>query len=150
MAIDLTTLDAHEQPSDELRGNWKRYSRTDHAEFIEHPDIDDVHHHHLKDNSPFKLTGHIPSDRLAESFKRLEGPDCQADQEIHDAPIYVHPLLPGMLTPYPSCPDTSKNNLVSHPISRPAHYPLHNPRRHTEGVAVADGTQRPKQPYASD
>ena len=96
MAIDLTTLDAHEQPSDELKGKWKQYSRTDHAEFIQHPDIDELHAHH--DNPAFKLAGNIPKDRILDSFRQLGGPHWQADEPIQDAPIYFHPLLPGTYT----------------------------------------------------
>jgi len=41
MAVDITDLDAHEQPSDELRAHWKGYSKTDHKILLDHPDIDD-------------------------------------------------------------------------------------------------------------
>ena len=93
MTIDLTTLDAHEQPPDELRAKWKKYSRTDHAEFIHHPDIDELHS--TPDGTPFKLAGHIPRDKIVDSFKELGGPQWPVDDRIQDAPIYFHPLLPG-------------------------------------------------------
>ena len=42
MTVDLRTLDAHEQPTGELKSTWKTYSKTDHADFLNHPDIDDL------------------------------------------------------------------------------------------------------------
>lgn len=145
MTIDLTTLDAHEQPSDELRGKWKGYSRTDHTKFINHPDIDEAYD--SKDNGSFKLAGHIPSDKLFESFKHLEGPNWQPDQEIQDVPIYFHPLLPGMSNPF-----SYRNiwRLVSNCVSRSAHYAFNNSTKHTEGLAISDDTQRPEQSYPQD
>ncbi len=111
MTVDLTTLDAHEQPSDELRHMWKKYSRTDHKEFIEHPDIDDLHS--ARDNNgPFEIAGNISRDRLLDSFKKLEGHDWQADQEIQDAPIYFHPLLPGIVSPFFSLYISQNRSLI--------------------------------------
>lgn len=93
MALDLTTLDAHEQPSDELRGIWKGYSKTDHAAFVSHPDIDDLSV--PEKAKEFRSAGSIPKEKLLEAFGHLEGPDWKADQGLQDAPIYFHPLLPG-------------------------------------------------------
>lgn len=92
MTIDLTTLDAHEQPSDELRTHWKKYSRTDHAEFINHPDIDELD---VQSPGDFQLAGHISKDTLQESFKLLQGHDQKAPEAANEVPIYFHPLLPG-------------------------------------------------------
>ena len=92
MTIDLTTLDAHAQPSDRLRAAWKSYSRTDHSALQNHPDIDDVHTQ--GDEGPFKLTGHIPKEKLLSSFQAIEGEAWDKDQIVQDAPIYCHPLLP--------------------------------------------------------
>jgi hypothetical protein len=95
MTIDLTTLDAHEQPSDELKGIWKAYSRTEHSEFIEHPDIDDLEI--PEKASEFEIAGKIPAERLRAAFQQLEGDSWESNQEVLDAPIYFHPLLPGTL-----------------------------------------------------
>ncbi|KAK6956567.1 hypothetical protein Daesc_001845 [Daldinia eschscholtzii] len=73
MTLDLTTLDAHEQPDEELKATWKRYSRTEHEEFIRHPDIDELDPPNTIGS--FKLAGHIPSEKLTASFKQLEGTD---------------------------------------------------------------------------
>jgi len=92
MTIDLTTLDAYEQPSDELRTLWKKYSRTDHAEFANHPDIDE-----LDTSKPgdFCLAGHIPLKKLKKSFQLLQGNNQEIPNVTKDASIYYHPLLPG-------------------------------------------------------
>ncbi|KAI1758014.1 hypothetical protein F4782DRAFT_476064 [Xylaria castorea] len=92
MTIDLTTLDAHEQPSDELRALWKGYSRTDHAEFVKHPDIDELD---VSNPGDFQLISRIPSERLKESFQLLQGHVETAPDVTKDVPIYSHPLLPG-------------------------------------------------------
>ncbi|KAI1656388.1 hypothetical protein F4813DRAFT_390757 [Daldinia decipiens] len=92
MTLDLTTLDAHEQPDGELKATWKRYSRTDHEEFTSHPDIDELDPPNTV--GAFKLAGHIPSENLTASFKQLEGSDWDGSQSVEDAPFYFHPLLP--------------------------------------------------------
>ncbi|KAI0026045.1 hypothetical protein F4780DRAFT_774244 [Xylariomycetidae sp. FL0641] len=71
MTLDLTTLDAHEQPSPELRGSWKRYSRTEHKDFVNHPEIDELDP--SAPDCPFQIAGHIPGERLRDSYRRLEG-----------------------------------------------------------------------------
>lgn len=90
MAIDLTTLDAHEQPSVELKKTWKAYSRTEHSVLQHHPDIDDV-----RTSDEFLLKTHIPASVLKESFKALQGDAWTDSQIVQDAPVYYHPLLPG-------------------------------------------------------
>ncbi|TGJ79499.1 hypothetical protein E0Z10_g9263 [Xylaria hypoxylon] len=92
MTIDLATLDAHEQPSDELRAFWKKYSRTDHAEFVNHPDIDELD---VSSPGDFQLAGSIPGEKLKKSFQILQGDGQNAPELTKDAPIYSHPLLPG-------------------------------------------------------
>lgn len=96
MTLDL---DAHEQPDDGLKAIWKKYSKTDYSEFVNHPDIDELDA--TKDDSPFKLAGHVPRERLVSSFQQLEDVNWDEDQTLQDAPFYFHPLLPGTL-PYVS------------------------------------------------
>jgi hypothetical protein len=100
MTIDLTTLDAYEQPSDELRTLWKKYSRTDHAEFANHSDIDE-----LDTSKPgdFRLAGHIPLEKLTKSFQLLECNGQDIPNITKDAPIYYHPLLHGNYVLSKSC-----------------------------------------------
>lgn len=105
MTIDLTTIDAHEQPSDELRAQWKKYSRTDHAEFVNHPDIDELD---IDKQGDFQLAGNIPSGKLKDAFQSLHGNIHNAPELAKDAPIYFHPLLPGASLPHDRLPAVCK------------------------------------------
>ncbi|KAI1097546.1 hypothetical protein F4804DRAFT_327338 [Jackrogersella minutella] len=128
MTIDLTTLDAHEQPDEELKATWKRYSKTDHADFINHPDIDELDP--TKDVGAFKLAGHIPSERLVDSFKQLEDVSWYENQELQDAPYYCHPLVPGLLI-FPSLiPRSTQKALLSRMIHRDLSNPTHQTNLH--------------------
>ncbi|KAF2965081.1 hypothetical protein GQX73_g8495 [Xylaria multiplex] len=97
MTIDLSTLDAHEQPSDELRTLWKKYSRTDHAEFANHPDIDELD---VSNPGDFRLVDAIPGEKVKEAFRALRDDGQDTPEATKDAPIYSHPLLPGT-SPHP-------------------------------------------------
>ncbi|OTA80856.1 hypothetical protein M434DRAFT_85951 [Hypoxylon sp. CO27-5] len=128
MTLNLTTLDAHEQPDDELKATWKKYSRTDHKDFISHPDIDELDI--TNDKSTFKLAGHIPAERLLSSFKKLEGADWDEEQEVQNAPFYFHPLLPGLLI-FPSLiPPRTQKALLSRMIHRDLSNPIHQTNLH--------------------
>ncbi|KAI0864063.1 hypothetical protein F4860DRAFT_466883 [Xylaria cubensis] len=127
MAIDLTTLDAHEQPSDELRAHWKTYSRTDHAEFIKHPDIDELD---ISNPGDFRLVNHIPGERLKESFRLLQGHVQTTPDLMHDAPIYSHPLLPGLLILPSLVPPEIQKSLLSKMIHRDLSNPTHQTNLH--------------------
>lgn len=96
MTVDLQDLDAHAQPSNELRAAWKAYSRTDHGEFVNHPDIDDIHV--PESAAEFQQSGVIPSAQIRSAIRQLEGSDSvsPSDQILEDAPVYFHPLLPGV------------------------------------------------------
>lgn len=131
MTLDLTTLDAHQQPDPELKATWKRYSRTDHGEFINHPDIDELDVTDI--NSPFKLAGHIPSETLKSSFEKLEGREWDVKEALQDAPIYFHPLLPGK----PSSEPPANERLIIE--CRVAHISLIGAPKHTEITAIAYG-----------
>lgn len=93
MTVDLSSLDAHEQPSEALKGTWKSYSKTDSSDFLSHPDIDDLSV--PEKAKEFCTAGHIPSERLISAFQRIEGQNWEAGRVVKDAPIYFHPLLPG-------------------------------------------------------
>ncbi|KAI1768621.1 hypothetical protein GGR53DRAFT_383653 [Hypoxylon sp. FL1150] len=128
MTLDLTTLDAHEQPDEGLKAIWKRYSRTEHEEFISHPDIDELDT--TKEDGPFKLAGHVPSERLIGSFKGLEGAGWDEKQKSRDAPIYYHPLLPGLLI-FPSIiPPSTQRTLIYRMIHRDLSNPTHKTNLH--------------------
>jgi hypothetical protein len=101
MTIDLTTLDAHESPSDELRALWKKYSRTDHSDLVNHPDIDELD---ITKPGDFQLATHITGEKLKEAFQFLGGDEGNAQDVTKDAPIYFHPLLPGIQAPFHALP----------------------------------------------
>ncbi|GAP89419.2 putative alkylated DNA repair protein [Rosellinia necatrix] len=128
MTIDLTTLDAHEQPSDELRALWKKYYRTDHAEFPNHPDIDELD---VSSPGDFQIAGHISTERLKESFQHLEiGIQNASDLITNDVPIYFHPLLPGLLILPSLLPPSMQKSLLSKMIHRDLSNPIHQTNLH--------------------
>ncbi|KAI1504758.1 hypothetical protein F5X99DRAFT_370898 [Biscogniauxia marginata] len=128
MTLDLTTLDAHEQPSDELRGLWKKYYRTDHAEFVNHPDIDEVSL--SDDGGSFQLAGKIPGEKLRNAVQQLEGDDITAAAAVKDVPIYFHLLLPGLLILPSLIPPNTQKALLSRMIHRDLSYPAHQTNLH--------------------
>ncbi|KAI0808567.1 hypothetical protein GGR55DRAFT_197031 [Xylaria sp. FL0064] len=127
MTIDLTTLDAHEQPSDELRALWKSYARTDHAAFANHPDIDELD---VSSPGDFQLAGHIPREKLNESCRILQSDVDGAPEVPKDAPIYFHPLLPGLLVIPSLLPPEIQRSLLSKIIHRDLSNPSHQTNLH--------------------
>lgn len=93
MTVDLTTLDAHEQPSDHLRAIWKGYAKTDNADLLKRNDIDDL----LRPEkaAEFQKAGIIPAQRLRTAFAHLAGDDPSISQVEEDIDILHHPLIPG-------------------------------------------------------
>lgn len=126
MTIDLSSLDAHEQPSDKLRTLWKKYYRTDHAEFANHPDIDELN---IASSEGFELSGCIPAEKLKESFQLLQ-PKIQNEADFKDAPIYSHPLLPGLLILPSVMPPEIQRSLLSKMIHRDLSNPTHQTNLH--------------------
>ena len=91
MTLDLTTLDAHEQPSEQLRAIWKGYSRAEKADLLKSTSIDDFTI--PEKAAEFCVAGTIPASSVRSAFSHL-------DEAIHvdeDVKIYYHPLLPGRL-----------------------------------------------------
>ena len=95
MTQDLTSLDAHEQPSDRLRGIWKAISKSDQEELLKGPDVDDPRSPECL--SQLRLAGSISADRISAAFEHVEDPSVTGESAIQDAPIYYHPMLPCML-----------------------------------------------------
>lgn len=92
MATTLAGLDAHEQPSDEMRAEWKGFTRLDKAILLEDPRIDDPR---LPiSESGFLKAGEISRSQIATAFSRLG--DKYTEEAKSDAPILYHPLLPGV------------------------------------------------------
>lgn len=95
MTADITTLDAHEQPSDEMRAKWKGYSKSDQKDLFNSKDIDDLRV--PEKAAQFVVAGKIPVEQLQSSFDHLQ-PGISSTLDLQDAPIYYHPLLPGEYT----------------------------------------------------
>lgn len=93
MTVDIKELDAHEQPSDELKAKWKNYSRTEQQDLADNGDIDDLDSQ--EKIAEFCLAGTIPAERLNASFRHVYPAEATPFQVDKDAPIYYHPLLPG-------------------------------------------------------
>lgn len=93
MTVDLTTLDAHEQPSDHLRKIWKGYSRADGAAILSGGDIDDLSV--PEKLAAFQQAGRIPAEKVRTALSRLAADDPSIAEVKEDAAIYHHPLIPG-------------------------------------------------------
>lgn len=94
MTADIESLDAHEQPADDLRARWKSYSKTEEADLISRGLIDDFSS--AENVSRFCLSGTIPMDRLATAFAQLDDGNLLSLRPKEEAPVYYHPLLPGL------------------------------------------------------
>ncbi|KAI6446112.1 hypothetical protein MCOR22_003947 [Pyricularia oryzae] len=125
MTVNLTELDAHEQPSDQMRAIWKSYSRADKEELLLNGAIDDLEK--PEKAAEFVVAGTVPAATLTKGFAFLgSGFDAAAS----DAPIYYHPLLPGLLI-FPSIvPLEVQKTLLSKLIHRDLSVPAHQTNMH--------------------
>lgn len=91
--MDLTTLDAHEQPSDHLRAIWKGFAKTDNAHLLKSNNIDDL----LKPEkaAEFQKAGTIPAEKIRTAFSHLDADDPSIPQVEEDIDVLHHPLIPG-------------------------------------------------------
>ncbi|OAA69085.1 oxidoreductase, 2OG-Fe(II) oxygenase family [Cordyceps fumosorosea ARSEF 2679] len=89
----ITELDAHEQPTAELRAKWKSWSRMDAKEVMNHPRIDDPRKPPVE--SGFTQTGTITKEQRRDAFSQFV--EEFADEAKDDVPVLHHPLLPGLL-----------------------------------------------------
>ncbi len=93
MTVSLQELDAHEQPSDELRAEWKAFTRLDPKEALSDSRIDDPRL--PVSQTGFKTAGSIPKNQIEDAFAHIGMPVSIEE----DAPIIHHPLLPGKAHP---------------------------------------------------
>lgn len=139
MTVDIKHLDAHEQPSDELRAKWKVFAKTEPKD-LRSEDIDDLQN--PESAAEFCLAGTLPVDTLNRSFRQICPDDDSEFQATKDAPIYYHPLLPGESGIYPSrLPRNTKLTLL-----RPPHRPLSNPPLGPKNSPLPPHPPRPQQP----
>lgn len=99
MTLDLTTLDAHEQPSDHLRKIWKGYSRTDGAATLNGGNVDDLSV--SEKLAEFQQAGSIPAEKIRTALSRLDEHDPSIPEVQQDAIVYHHPLIPGVFSCFP-------------------------------------------------
>ncbi|KLU88192.1 oxidoreductase [Magnaporthiopsis poae ATCC 64411] len=120
MTINLTDLDAHEQPSDRMRAIWKSYARAEPADIVASGDVDD-------DLASFILSAKLPAQTLTEGFRHL---DPTAAPVADDSPVYHHPLLPGLLI-FPSVvPPSLQRTLLDKLVHRDLSVPEHQTNLH--------------------
>ena len=93
MQTDPASLDAHEQPSDELRAIWKAFSRTDQKDLLADDHIDELTV--SGGSSDFRQAGSVSSAVLRAAYAHFL--HCGEDniQVERDAGIFYHPILPG-------------------------------------------------------
>ncbi|KAJ2904687.1 hypothetical protein MKZ38_007428 [Zalerion maritima] len=127
MTVDnLKELDAHEQPSDQMKALWKSYSKTEQADLLSHAEIDDLTTEAGK--LEFLTNSSIPAADVKEAFSAF---DPEASYEaVEDAPIYYHPLLPGLLIVPNLMPTSIQRVLLSKLIHRDLSKPPHQTNLH--------------------
>lgn len=104
MTVDIKELDAHEQPSDQLRAKWKAFSRTEQKDVLEGNDIDDLLS--PEKAAEFVIASTISAETLNQSFKHVCPPGSPEITVDKDVPVYYHPLLPGTSTVLTCADDT--------------------------------------------
>lgn len=101
MAPSALDLDAHEQPSEQMKAEWKHFSRLDQTILLQETPLDDPRL--PLEQSGFSLSGHIPRSQVSQAFAHL-GPEFAAEGAGgDDAPILYHPLLPGLSFLHEAC-----------------------------------------------
>ncbi|KAK0629229.1 hypothetical protein B0T17DRAFT_589121 [Bombardia bombarda] len=130
MAIEITELDAHEQPSDQLRAEWKVYAKAELKDLLDNPVVDDLNK--SEKVAEFCLAGTIPVERLNTAFSHIcpSGSESAGFQVDKDAPIYYHPILPGLLIVPSVVPPEVQKILLRHLIHRDLSNPQHQTNIH--------------------
>ncbi|PTB65621.1 hypothetical protein BBK36DRAFT_163551 [Trichoderma citrinoviride] len=130
MAPGALDLDAHEQPSDQMKAEWKHFARLDQAALLrgEIP-LDDPRRLPLEETE-FRLSGHIPREQIAEAFAHLGPEYVDEGREDGDAPILYHPLLPGLLIIPSLIPPAVQTHLLNTMIHRDLSNPTHQTNLH--------------------
>ncbi|KAK3901756.1 hypothetical protein C8A05DRAFT_44662 [Staphylotrichum tortipilum] len=128
MTADIKQLDAHEQPSEDLRAKWKAFARAEPKDLANNQGIDDLQD--PQTTAEFCTAGTIPVDTLNRAFRHICPSDAPEFQAAADAPIYYHPLLPGLLIlPSLVLPAVQKR-LLHHLIHRDLSNPIHQTNLH--------------------
>lgn len=126
MTIALSDLDAHEQPSPELRAEWKAFTRLEPKALLEDPRIDDPR----ADPSTcgFVTAGTISNSQLSAAFQHIGVTDAPLKED--GAPVICHPLLPGLLIMPDLIPPTVQTRLTDLMVHRDLSNPDHQTNMH--------------------
>ncbi|KAK1984414.1 alkylated DNA repair protein AlkB [Colletotrichum cereale] len=127
MAAGIVELDAHEQPSEAMRAQWKGYSRADQKELIEGDSIDDPRS--SDQDGKFSVAGKISVDQLTTAFSHISSVAVDA-LELQEVPILYHPLLPGLLIAPNLVPPEVQKTLLSLMVNRDLSVPTHQTNLH--------------------
>ncbi|KAH7312152.1 hypothetical protein B0I35DRAFT_436248 [Stachybotrys elegans] len=122
----LDDLDAHEQPSDRMRAEWKAFTRLEQPALQQDARIDDPRLP-LEQNG-FRQAGAIPESCLKQAFSQL-GPEYP-DLATADVPIIHHPLLPGLLVIPNLLPPAVQMSLLDRMVHRDLSNPQHQTNMH--------------------
>ncbi|KAJ4138944.1 hypothetical protein NW765_002840 [Fusarium oxysporum] len=114
VSANLSEIDAHEQPSDEMRAEWKSYMRQDHKSLLNDPRIDDPRA--PLEESGFRQVSSLLKEQVAKSFAHLN-PDFALQVE-KDVPVIHHPLIPGLLILPSLVPENVQQDLLDRLIHR--------------------------------
>ncbi|KAL7941202.1 hypothetical protein V8C42DRAFT_198354 [Trichoderma barbatum] len=128
MAPGALDLDAHEQPSDQMKAEWKHFSRLDQTKLLQETPLDDPRL--PLEQSGFCLSGHIPRSQISEAFSHLGPQFVEEGKDAGDAPILYHPLLPGLLIIPSLIPPTIQTHLLNTMIHRDLSNPTHQTNLH--------------------
>lgn len=126
MTISLSDLDAHEQPSTELRREWKAFTKGEPDALLADPRIDDPRAD--PSSCGFVTAGTIPSARLRVAFQHIGVPDAPVRED--GAPIVYHPLLPGLLVMPDLVPPSVQTRLTDLIVHRDLSNPDHQTNMH--------------------
>ncbi|EGX94636.1 oxidoreductase, 2OG-Fe(II) oxygenase family [Cordyceps militaris CM01] len=136
----ITEIDAHEQPSDEMRAKWKSWARMDAKDVKDHPRIDDPRK--APEESGFIQTSSITKAQRRKAFSQF-GQEY-ADEADEDIPILHHPLLPGLLIAPslvpPAVQVAALDKMLHRDLSNPEHQTnmhLHYDLPYPAGATVA-------------
>ncbi|KAL2264627.1 hypothetical protein VTJ83DRAFT_7137 [Remersonia thermophila] len=127
MTVDITHLDPHEQPSEELRAKWKAFARTEPKD-LRSSDIDDLHD--PASAAEFVTAGTIPLATLNRAFGHICPSDAPEYHASSDAAIYYHPLLPGLLVLPSLLPPAVQRSLLDRLVHRDLSNPVHQTNLH--------------------
>jgi DNA alkylation damage repair protein AlkB len=126
MTVSLGDLDAHEQPSEQLRAEWKAFTRFTPSEVLTDPRIDDPRHPEGPSAAGFVSAGSISTAQLTSAFSHI-GID---EAPRGNVPILYHPMLPGLLIMPDLIPPSVQTRLVDLMVHRDLSNPTHQTNMH--------------------